>query len=163
VGETVAAVTDTHALLFHAAGGGRLGKKAGAHYAACERREALVYVPAAVIWETALLARAGRVNLRRSVRGFYEDLFSNPAYVPHDLSARQVLDAEELRVNRDPFDALICAAAKDLDLPLVTRDGDIGWSGWVRVLWLGRQRRQPCLARHRPGGARPAPTGAACS
>lgn len=133
--DPVAAVTDTHALLFHAAGSGRLGKKAAAHFAACERREGLVYVPAAVIWETALLARAGRVNLRRSVRGFFEDLFSNPAYVPHDLTAGQVLDAEELRVNRDPFDALVCAAAKDLELPLVTRDGDIRSSGFVRVIW----------------------------
>jgi PIN domain nuclease of toxin-antitoxin system len=133
--EPVAAVTDTHAVLFHAAGGGRLGKEAAAHYAACERREALIYVPAAVIWECALLARAGRVNLRRSVRGFFEDLFTNPAYLPHDLTADQVFDAEELRVNRDPFDALICAAAKDLELPLITRDGDIRSSGLVRVIW----------------------------
>ncbi len=133
--DPVAAVTDTHALIFHAAGGGRLGRKAAAHYAACERREALVYVPAAVLWETALLARAGRVNLRRSVRAFFEDLFSNPAYLPHDLTAGQVVDAEEIRVNRDPFDALICAAAQDLELPLITGDGDIRSSGVVRVIW----------------------------
>jgi PIN domain nuclease of toxin-antitoxin system len=130
-----AAVTDTHALLFHAAGGGRLGKKAAEHLAACERGEALLYVPAAVVWECALLARGGRVNLRRSLRQFFEDLFSNPAYQPHELTAEQVLLAEELRVNRDPFDALICAAASALGLPLVTRDGDIRGSGRVRVIW----------------------------
>jgi PIN domain nuclease of toxin-antitoxin system len=135
VADTPAAVTDTHPLLFHAAGGGRLGRRAAAHFEACERREALLYVPAAVIWECALLARAGRVNLRRSVRGFFEDLFSNPAYQPHDLSADQVLIAEEIRVNRDPFDALICAAARDLELPLVTRDGDIRSAGVLRVIW----------------------------
>jgi PIN domain nuclease of toxin-antitoxin system len=135
VAETAAAVTDTHALLFHAAGGGRLGRKAAAHFAACERREALVYVPAVVIWECALLARAGRVNLRRSVRSFFEDLFSNPAYQPHELTAEQVLMGEEMRVNRDPFDALICAAARDLELPLVTRDADIRSSGLLRVIW----------------------------
>jgi PIN domain nuclease of toxin-antitoxin system len=135
VAETAAAVTDTHALLFHAAGGGRLGRKAAAHFAACERREALVYVPAVVIWECALLARAGRVNLRRSVRSFFEDLFSNPAYQPHELTAEQVLMGEEMRVNRDPFDALVCAAARDLELPLVTRDADIRSSGLLRVIW----------------------------
>lgn len=133
--DLAAAVTDTHALLFHAAGGGRLGPKAAAHYAACERREALLYVPAAVVWEAALLARAGRVNLRRSVRAFFDDLCSNPAYLPHDLTAGQVFDAEEMRVNRDPFDALICAAARDLELPLITRDADIRSSGLVRVIW----------------------------
>ena len=133
--ETRAAVTDTHALLFHAAGGGRLGPRAASHFAACERREALIYVPAVVIWECALLARAGRVNLRRSVRGFFDDLFSNPAYQPHDLTAEQVFAAEEIRVNRDPFDALICAAARDLELPLITRDADIRSSGLLRVIW----------------------------
>lgn len=133
--DIVAAVTDTHPLLFHAAGGGRLGRKAAEYFAACERREALLYVPAVVIWECALLTRAGRVNLRRSVRGFFEDLFSNPAYQPYDLSAEQVLMGEELRVNRDPFDVLICAAARDLELPLISRDGDIRSSGAVRVIW----------------------------
>ena len=133
--DTPAAVTDTHPLLFHAAGGERLGRKAGAHFAACERREAILYVPAVVIWECALLARAGRVNLRRSVRGFFDDLFSNPAYQPHDLTAEQVLLGEELRINRDPFDALICAVAVDLQLPLITRDADIRGSGRVRVIW----------------------------
>lgn len=133
--ETIAAVTDTHPLLFHAAGGGRLGRRAAEHFAACERREALLYVPAAVIWECALLTRAGRVNLRQSVRGFFDDLFSNPAYQPYDLSVEQVLMAEEMRINRDPFDALICAAARDLELPLVTRDGDIRSLGLLRVIW----------------------------
>jgi PIN domain nuclease of toxin-antitoxin system len=135
VTETAAAVTDTHPLLFHAAGGGRLGRKAAAHFAACERRQAILYVPTAVIWECALLARAGRVNLRRSVRGFFDDLFSNPAYQPYDLTAEQVFTGEEIRVNRDPFDALICAAARDLELPLITRDGDIRSSGLLRVVW----------------------------
>jgi PIN domain nuclease of toxin-antitoxin system len=135
VGETHAAVVDTHALLFHAAGSRRLGQRAAAHFAACERREALLYVPAAVIWECALLARGGRVNLRRSVRGFFDDLFSNPAYQPHDLTANQVFEAEETRIKRDPFDALICAAARDLELPLITRDADIRSSGVVRVIW----------------------------
>lgn len=133
--ETIAAVTDTHPLLFHAAGGGRLGRRAAEHFAACERREALLYVPAAVIWECALLTRAGRVNLRQSARGFFGDLFSNPAYQPYDLSVEQVLMGEEMRINRDPFDALICAAARDLELPLVTRDGDIRSSGLLRVIW----------------------------
>ena len=133
--ETLSAVTDTHPLLFHAAGGGRLGPRAREHFAACERRQALLYVPAAAIWECVLLARAGRVNLRRSARDFFQDLFSNPAYQPYDLTAEQVLLAEELRINRDPFDALICAAARDLELPLVTRDTDIRSSGALRVIW----------------------------
>ena len=133
--ETAAAVADTHALLFHAAGGARLGRKAAAHFSACEQRKAILYVPAVVVWESALLARAGRVNLRRSVRSFFDDLFSNPAYQPYDLTAEHVRLGEELRINRDPFDALICAVAVDLQLPLITRDAAIRDSGRVRVIW----------------------------
>lgn len=133
--ERPAAVTDTHALLFHASANASLGARAARHFASAELQQALVYVPVAVAWEVTLLARAGRVNLRRSTREFFSDLFSNPAFQPHDLTAEQVYAADELRFNRDPFDALIVAAAQSLRLPLVTRDGDIRASGVVRVIW----------------------------
>lgn len=133
--EPAAAVADTHALLFHASGGGRLGRRASAMFDECEERQAIIYVPAAVMWECALLARVGRINLRRTVRNFFDDLFSNPAYHPFDLTAAQVFRADELRFTRDPFDALICAAAQELELPLITRDTDIRASGAVRVIW----------------------------
>lgn len=133
--ELPAAVTDTPALLYHAGGSPRLGRRAAAHFATVERRQAILYVPAAVIWEVSLLARGGRVSLRRSVPAFFADLFSNPGYQPYDLTPAQIFDADALRINRDPFDALICAAARDLDLPLLTRDADIGASGAVRITW----------------------------
>ena len=133
--DTSTAVTDTHPLIFHAAGGGRLGPKAAALFDRCEARDAILYVPTAVIWECCLLARAGRINLRRSVRAFFDDLFSNPSYQPIDLTPEHVHAADELRFNRDPFDALIVAAAQTVGVPLVTRDGDIRESGTVRVIW----------------------------
>jgi PIN domain nuclease of toxin-antitoxin system len=135
VADLPAAVTDTHALVFHASANKALGPRAVSHFAACERQQALLYIPMAVIWETSLLARASRINLRRPVREFFADLFTNPAYQPLELTADEVFDADELRFTRDPFDALICATARRLDLPLITRDGDIRASGAVRVLW----------------------------
>ena len=133
--EPEAAVTDTHALVFHAAGTGNLGPRARAFFDRCERREAILYVPTVVIWECGLLARVSRINLRRTVRAFFHDLFSNPAYQPIDVTAQQIYLADELRFNRDPFDALICAAARTVDLPLITRDADIRSSGAVKVIW----------------------------
>lgn len=131
-----AAVTDTHALLYHAAGNAHaLGSRAAVAFAKCEAREFVIYVPAAVIWECSLLARVARVNLRRSPRAFFDDLFSNPAYQPVDLTADQVFLADELRFTRDPFDSLICAAARTLDLPLLTRDAAIRAADVVRVIW----------------------------
>jgi PIN domain nuclease of toxin-antitoxin system len=135
VAEPHAAVTDTHPLLFHAAGSGRLGPRAARMFTRCEAREAIIYVPAAVMWETSLLARVARVNLRRSLRAFFDDLFSNPAYQPIDLTPDQVFTADDLRFTRDPFDALIVAAALATGLPLITRDGPIRESGTVSVVW----------------------------
>jgi len=135
VADPHAAVTDTHAIVFHAAGGGKLGPKAAAFYDRCERRDAILYVPGAVIWECSLLARVARVNLRRTVRAFFDDLFSNPSYQPLDVTLEQIYLADELRFNRDPFDALICAAAQTAGLPLITRDAEIRGSGVVKVIW----------------------------
>jgi len=135
VAEPSAAVVDTHALLFHAAGSGTLGPRAAALFDRCERREAILYVPAVVMWECSLLARVSRINLRRTVRAFFDDLFSNPAYQPLDVTAEQVFLADELRFTRDPFDALICASARLVDLPLITGDSQIRASGAVRVIW----------------------------
>jgi PIN domain nuclease of toxin-antitoxin system len=130
-----AAVTDTHALLFHAVGGRGLGPRAAQFYARCERQQALIYVPSIVMWECSLLARVARVNLRRTVRAFFDDLFSNPAYQPLDLTPEQVYLGDELRFSRDPFDILICAAARTMALPLITRDADIRGSGTVKTIW----------------------------
>jgi PIN domain nuclease of toxin-antitoxin system len=135
VPEPEAAVTDTHALIFHAAGTGKLGPRAAAFFDRCERRAAILYVPTIVIWECSLLARVSRINLRRTVRAFFDDLFSNPAYQPIDITPQQIYLADELRFNRDPFDALICATARTIDLPLITRDADIRGSGVVKVIW----------------------------
>ncbi len=130
-----AAVLDTHALVFHAADGRRLGRRAAAHFEACEGHLAIAYVPAAVLWELSGLVRRGRVRFGVSVREFCSMLFSNPAYQPLDLTPEQVFIADEVRPNEDPFDALVCAAALSLDLPLITRDREIERSGMVETLW----------------------------
>ena len=91
---------------------GKLGPRAAAFFDRCERRDAILYVPTVVIWECSLLARVSRINLRRTVRAFFDDLFSNPAYQPLDVTPEQIYLADELRFTRDPFDALICATAR---------------------------------------------------
>jgi PIN domain nuclease of toxin-antitoxin system len=135
VADPDAAVTDTHALVFHAAGGGKLGPRAAALFTRCEQRQAILYIPTVVMWECSLLARVSRINLRRTVRAFFDDLFSNPAYQPLEITPEQVFVADQLRFTRDPFDALICASAQTIGLPLITRDAQIRGSGTVKVIW----------------------------
>ena len=135
MGKPGAAVTDTHPLVFHAAGGHRLGPAAAEFFKRCESREAILYVPVAVIWECTLLVRAGKIDLKRSVRSFFDDLFSNPAYQPLDISPDHVFMAEEMKFNRDPFDGLIAASARALGLPLLTRDRAMTASDDIQVVW----------------------------
>lgn len=130
-----AAVTDTHALLFHAGGSSALGPKAAAHFRAAEEGSALIYVPMAVLLEVTFLARVGRGRLRVPPAEFFSTLFMNPAFQAMDLTCEQVFLAGELRFNRDPYDSLIVAAAQVLGLPLITRDADIVASKSVKVLW----------------------------
>ena len=130
-----AAVTDTHPLLHHASGGARLSPRARALFEAAEKRDAVVYVPIAVVWEVTMLARRVRVNLHRPARSFFGDLFSNPAYQLHPLDQKQIFEAGDLRALNDPFDALICAAARDLELPLMTADTAITASKLVTAIW----------------------------
>ena len=92
-------------------------------------------MPVAVLWETSLLERRGRIALGRSLDAFADDLFSNPAWQPLDLTVEQVVAAHERRPNDDPFDALIVAAAVTLGLPLVTRDRTIAESTLVKTIW----------------------------
>jgi PIN domain nuclease of toxin-antitoxin system len=130
-----AAVADTHGLLMHVAARRTLGAKAAAFFRAADEGSALVYVPMAVVWEVTLLSRAGGVNLRRSPAAFFGELFLNPSFQPVDLTLEQVLTADAARFNRDPFDALIVAAAQVLELPLITRDAAIVASKSVKVIW----------------------------
>jgi PIN domain nuclease of toxin-antitoxin system len=130
-----AVVADTHALIFHAEGGKQLGPRAARLFASAEQRESIVYIPAAVMWEFSILVRLRRIHLQHSVAEFFHALFSNPAYQSHDLTPEQIYLAAERQPNNDPFDALICAAAQHLSLPLVTRDAEITDSGFVRVIW----------------------------
>ncbi len=130
-----AAVTDTHPLIFHAAGGSRLGRRAAAFFSKCENGDATIYVPASVMWECSVLVRVGKINLKRSARAFFDDLFSNPSYQPVDITPEQIFLAEESRFNADPFDGLIVAAARMLNLPLITRDQAITGSGYIKTIW----------------------------
>ena len=134
VADLPAAVTDTHSLVWHA-GGRRLGSRAAKFFERCEQRQAIVYVPAAVIFECSVLTRSAKIDLRRGLAEFFGDLFANASYRPVDLTPAQVFIADDLRFTRDIFDVLICAAARSLELPLITNDSVIRQSGAVRVLW----------------------------
>ena len=102
-------VADTHAILFTREGAD--SAESGGVFERCERQQAIIYVPAIVMWEVSLRACARESPAHR--RGFFDDLFSNPSYQPFDMAASRSI--RRLR-QRDPIADLRGGAC--LDLPL---------------------------------------------
>lgn len=131
-----ACVTDTNALFYFLSRDARLSRRAALQFDACLGRKAIIYVPVAALWEIGHLVQKRRFRTRPGgLRGVASDLFSNPGFQSFELDAEQVCLADETGPNEDTFDRLICAAARVLDLPLLTSDLEIqAWSG-VRTIW----------------------------
>lgn len=128
-------VTDTHPLVWYATGKHhQLSKKALRAFNAAAREEALIYVPAFVLWEVAMLLKVGRIALSEDYRDWAEHLVAQRGF---DLATFTVEVAAEAYSYPfpDPFDGVITATAKVMDLPLVTRDWEIGESHLVETYW----------------------------
>jgi PIN domain nuclease of toxin-antitoxin system len=130
------AVTDTHALIWHALGRGRrLGKAARGLFERADRGEAAVYVPVLVLVELLEANRRGTIRLPGGGEDWVRRLADSGAWFPVDLSVGIVLRAERLHSIPERGDRLIAATAAELDYPLVTRDPAIAAAAGVRLLW----------------------------
>jgi PIN domain nuclease of toxin-antitoxin system len=85
-----------------------------------------VFVSSVSAWEVGLLARRPRSALafQPSPEVWFDDLLGLPAVRLIPLSHRAAIAASSLPGNfhRDPADRLLIATARDLRVPLVTRD-----------------------------------------
>jgi PIN domain nuclease of toxin-antitoxin system len=128
---------DTHVLLWWKSGEHRrLSAKA---------RRALddagaVLVSPVTCWEVANLVRLGRVRLDRDVRRWVRDLLAEPGTRTAPLTAPAAVDAGALPdLHGDPADRFLYATARELAVPLVSKDRRLRDAarerGDVRVVW----------------------------
>ena len=128
-------VTDTHPLVWYATGKHhQLSKKALRAFNAAVREEALIYVPGFVLWEIAMLLKVGRIALSEDYRDWAEHLMAQRGFELASFSV-EVASAAYSSPFPDPFDGVIAATAKVMDLPLITKDVEIGESRLVEVYW----------------------------
>jgi PIN domain nuclease of toxin-antitoxin system len=128
-------VTDTHPLVWYATGEHRqLSKKALRAFNAASQEEALIYVPAFVLWEVAMLLKVGRIALDEDYRDWAEHLMAQRGFDLADFGVEVATEAYYYPFP-DPFDGVIAATAKVMDLPLITKDWEIGESQLVEVYW----------------------------
>ncbi|HEX9824055.1 MAG TPA: type II toxin-antitoxin system VapC family toxin [Actinomycetota bacterium] len=123
---------DTHAFLWWIGGDDRLSERAAD---LIRDPDTQVFVSAASVWEIAIKAADGRINL----------LDPPDTYIPRQMEANSfrglaiqfhhALGVQTLPViHRDPFDRLLVAQAIAEDLTLITRDPQIARYD-VRVAW----------------------------
>jgi PIN domain nuclease of toxin-antitoxin system len=128
-------VTDTHPLIWYATGKhSQLSRKALRAFNAATREEALIYVPPFVMSEIAMLIKVGRVKLQEQYAVWAENLIAQRGY---DLAGFSIEVATEAYYFPfpDPFDGVIAATAKVMDLPLITKDWEIGEPQLAEIYW----------------------------
>lgn len=112
---------DTHALLWWQAGGRRLSQRASREIA---RAEAVLVSPISC-WEITMLAEKRRIALDRPIYTWVRDLFGQEHIELASLSPQAAVGAGLLPsagFRGDPADALLYATARELVVPLVTKD-----------------------------------------
>jgi PIN domain nuclease of toxin-antitoxin system len=129
-------VTDTHPLIWYAANEkAKLSKKALRVFEKAWINQAFIYVPAPVLWEIALLIKAGQIRLPQPFAQWAAALGRQPGFEIALLDAAVLETSLNVRINGDPFDEVIVATALTLDLPLITKDMAITDSQLVEVIW----------------------------
>jgi PIN domain nuclease of toxin-antitoxin system len=85
-----------------------------------------VFVSPVSAWEVGLLAkrRQRALSFQPSAQAWFDDLLALPGVRPIPLTHRAAIAASSLpgTFHRDPADRLLIATARDLGVPLVTRD-----------------------------------------
>ncbi|SRR6266508_481229 len=108
---------DTHAFLWWLSDNRRLKHDARA---AIAEKSALVHVSAATIWEIAIKARLGKINL--GTKHLDREIEANQ-FSELRISARDAMAAVNLPMHHDdPFDRMLIAQAQLEGLTIVTHD-----------------------------------------
>ncbi len=129
-------ITDTHPVVWFFGGKHKdLSPKALAAFENAVAGNGFVYLPAVVLWETAILERKGRIKLNGGFSRWAETIFKNSGFGIASLEPSAIDLAVAYNFNNDPFDSAIVAAAVDLSLPLITKDGAITESNLVEIHW----------------------------
>ncbi|HEV3455802.1 MAG TPA: type II toxin-antitoxin system VapC family toxin [Thermoanaerobaculia bacterium] len=115
---------DSHAFLWWLAGDRKLG--AGARQAVADPAS-IVHVSAATIWELAIKAALGKLDLDGAD---LVDEIGESDFVELPMTARHALAAAQLpRHHEDPFDRMLIAQAQLEGLTLITKDRALGAYG----------------------------------
>jgi len=126
-------VLDTHAAIWWTQQPELLGAAA---MRVLDRADRIV-IPAIVFWETAVLVRKRRLEIRggRSVSEWAQSVLSIPRVEGAALTPEMAVVADGLEMHADPADRFIAATAQKLKAPLVTKDELLRKLRWLKTVW----------------------------
>jgi PIN domain nuclease of toxin-antitoxin system len=126
ISQLKAAVWDTHAWVWAAAGDTKAG--------ALKDFQGIAYLSAISVWEVSMLVAKGRLELRPDVRGWIKKNLHPPIHLEAIDPETAILSTELSDLHGDPADRLIVATAIVSGLPLISADDPI-------VQWAKKTRR----------------------
>lgn len=128
-------VTDTHALVWFVTGNSKLSTEAKKVFERTERGDEHIHIPCIIFFELLYL-----VDKHKIEADLFDSLVSlisssnnykiEPLCLPIIEASREISMAEV----RDPWDRLIAATSKHLDLPLITKDESLKNLG-LQTIW----------------------------
>ena len=133
-----AVVTDTHSLLWYLNDSGKLSSDALTAFEEAEQSGLPIYVPAIVLIELRYLVEKGRDILESDFQLIISNLNSSSSaltFAPLSQSIAEDLGRVSRAVVPDMPERLIAATAFSLNLPLISKDGNILKLGNVKVVW----------------------------
>lgn len=129
-------VTDTHPLVWYINGDfSKISDKVRRVFDQTETAETIIYVPAVVLWEIALLEKLGRIRLNDRFDRWAQNVMSIGGLEPAPLEIEDIHLGVGFGKHSDPFDNIIVATASTLGHPLITKDVAITESNLVEVYW----------------------------
>ncbi len=128
-------VLDTHVLIWWLLDVKKLSKRALESIEKAEKEKQL-FISTITVWELAMLAKKGRLQLNGKTRDFVGQIAKIPSLKILDISSRIALESVLLDYpHPDPADRIIIASAKFLGMPLISKDRKIRSFKEIETIW----------------------------
>lgn len=125
-------LVDTHALLWFLTADSRLSEQARELISTADNE---VLVSIATLWEIAIKASLGRIDLGSTFAEFVTEQVENNGFSVLPIALEHLARLAELPFHhRDPFDRLLVAQALAEGIPLISADGSFRDYD-VKLLW----------------------------
>ncbi|HPA70700.1 MAG TPA: type II toxin-antitoxin system VapC family toxin [Spirochaetota bacterium] len=129
-------ILDTHAFVWWVAGSKEIPAKA---LGTIRKAQAVngIYVSSISIWELSMLMKTGRLLLSIPLQKWIRAVEDLPfvKFVPVDNAIAELSVNLPGEFHKDPADRIIVATAQTLNMPVITRDGEMRKYPHVRTIW----------------------------